>query len=94
MKRHNAYLDGVSTHDFSYIVAPLIVMGGHWNAIIIDIKNGIFHLLDPKFQPDHEFSAKLLSSWQAYYDNRIDHVNGRKWVAVIDHEHPKQLYGQ
>ena len=69
-RRRCAYLDRFKINDYNFIVGPLLINTNHWVALIINLKDKIFFLLDPQnqfanFETEYE-------CWINYYNNRRD----------------------
>ena len=72
-----AYLDRFKINDYNFIVGPHLINSNHWVALIINLKDKIFFLLDPRNQFAN-FETQY-ECWINYYNNRRDADHTIAW---------------
>ena len=78
-----SYVDQINLHDYEFIVGPHFI-DCHWYAVIIDIPNRQFHLLDPYGIKD-ELLEYHFNQWVQFYNRRIDKRVDKWYKMKINH---------
>ena len=63
-------IEQTNIHDYQFIVGPHFI-NFHWYAVIIDIGNHQFYLIDPK-GIDDDLLQYHFDKWVQYYNKRVD----------------------
>jgi hypothetical protein len=83
-EQRSPYLDRFKIHDFKFIAGPHLVNNNHWLALIINIENRKFMLLDP-LNKQSLILDTAFASWSAYYKTRRDQESYVWKKETIDH---------
>ena len=85
------YIDRLKIENHSYIVGPYLINKNHWNALIINIDDREFMLLDP-FTVTPTFAQKSFDTWCNYYKTRPIR-NDTEWrLTSINHPFQTDFY--
>lgn len=86
--KHANFINNINIHSFDYLAGPHCINKNHWIAVVINIKNQQFSLLDPYGINDTDLQQHF-QNWLQYYNSREDKLY-IDW-KIKNYNHPIQI---
>ena len=83
-ERRSPHLDRLKIHQFNFIAGPHLINNNHWLALIINMNERKFFLLDPLKATSTNLEVSY-NSWLTYYNQRVDHDLNLWKLETLDH---------